>query len=73
MTDIAVHVVAEGEVPKVKIHFGRLGRFVPRADLPRFYGGDVWFEMYVQQGRFYVGDQVPAPGEKAVPLPTPPT
>jgi len=72
VTDIAVHVVAEGEVPKVKIHFTRLGRFVPRADLPRFDGVEAWFEMYVQQGRFYVGAQVPAPGEKAVPLPTPP-
>jgi len=72
VTSLGVQVLADGEVPKVKIHATRLGRFVPRADLPRFEGIEAWFEMYIHQGRYYVGAQVPPPDRKTVPLPTPP-
>ncbi|MCG2663374.1 hypothetical protein [Brevundimonas sp.] len=61
VTALGVHVLAEGASPKVKIHYGRLGRFAPRADLPRFDGVEAWFRMYIDRGLFHVGDQGAAP------------
>lgn len=61
VTALGVHVIAEGQAPSVKIHYGRLGRFVPRADLPRFDGVEAWFTMYIDRGLFHVGDQIDPP------------
>ncbi|QQQ17786.1 hypothetical protein JIP62_10620 [Brevundimonas vitis] len=61
VTASGVHVLGSGEVPRVKIHFGRLGRFVPRSALPPFSGTDAWFLMHISDGRFYVGDQTTQP------------
>lgn len=58
-------VLAEGEEPSVKIHYGRLGRFVARADLPPFEGVEAWFRIAIKAGRFYFGDQVAAPEKRS--------
>ena len=71
VTAVGGQVLDGDETPGVKIHYGRLGRFFRRADLPPFHGVEAWFLMRIENGRFYIGPQVPAP-EKAVPLPMPP-
>lgn len=55
-------VLAPGEVPKVKIWHGRLGRFLPRSEVPPFDAMEAWFYARKKQGKWEFGERCEGPG-----------
>ena len=49
--------LADDAVPRVKLHFGRLGRFLPRSAVPPFEGTEAWFHARRRGGRWEFGER----------------
>lgn len=65
VTDSGGSVFGEGEEPKVKVWYGRLGRFLKRSEVPPFQGREAWFEVELKRGRFIFHRQIDPPENRS--------